>query len=66
MRYVPSPPWNLDCSWCDFRIVVHARGAHGNDFGSGVEAARIMSDHVATHGKTWGEFLADSNWCYRL
>jgi hypothetical protein len=58
MSNPPSPPWTLGCPWCDFRIVVNARGAHGNDPGSGVEAATMMAAHVGDrHGKTWREFL---------
>jgi hypothetical protein len=51
-------PWVLPCPWCDYRLVVSARGSHGRDQGSGYEAAKIMERHVSEwHGKTWAEFL---------
>lgn len=59
MADAPSPPWNLCCPWCDFYVVVNARGQRGADPGSGVQAAELMQDHIAGHqGKTWQEFLA--------
>jgi primosomal protein N' len=55
----PSLPWRLRCPWCDFYLVVSARGMRGNDPGSGVEAAEIMADHCAScHGETWPSFIA--------
>jgi hypothetical protein len=54
----PAAPWKLLCPWCAFYIVVNARGARGNDPGSGVEAAQLMAAHVAaTHGRTWSQAL---------
>jgi hypothetical protein len=59
MADAPSPPFELACPWCDFYIVVNARGGRGSDLGSGVEAARLMEHHVIfAHQKTWKEFLA--------
>lgn len=50
----PSPPWNLRCDHCSFYIVVNARGARGNDPGSGVQAAEMMKAHTReAHGKEW-------------
>jgi len=55
----PSAPWTLRCKWCPQAIIVNARGARGEDPGSGVEAAHLMAAHVASaHGRTWAEFLA--------
>ncbi len=60
MSQAPAAPWNLGCPWCAFYIVVNARGAHGVDQGSGVEAADLMERHVVMeHGKTWREFLKE-------
>lgn len=54
----PSPPWTLRCPWCTYHLIVHARGARGNDRGAGVEAAELMRAHVAAaHDKTWPEYL---------
>lgn len=37
---------------------MNARGARGNDPGSGVEAGLLMKEHIGEkHGKTWGEYL---------
>ena len=52
-----SLPWNLRCPWCTFYIEVNARGMRGADQGAGVEAADLMREHVATHGKSWSQFL---------
>lgn len=55
----PSPPFRLLCAWCEFYIVVNARGAHRGDQGAGVEAADLMREHVEdAHGRTWDEYLA--------
>jgi hypothetical protein len=57
-RGAPSPPWRLHCAWCDWYIEVNARGAHGDDPGSGVEAALLMMEHVEhEHEKTWAEYV---------
>jgi hypothetical protein len=58
MANAPSPPWRLDCPWCDWNLLVFARGGHGADQGSGFEAAQLGEDHALGHGKTWREFLA--------
>jgi hypothetical protein len=48
MANAPSPPWTYYCpNGCGFHIIVNARGAHGNDPGSGVEAALAMREHVS-------------------
>lgn len=48
MANAPSAPWKYECEHdgCTFYITVSARGARGNDPGSGVQAAQIMQDHV--------------------
>lgn len=57
MANAPSPPWTLKCYWCDFSIIVNARGMHGKDQGSGVEAGNLMKDHIEeVHNKSWREF----------
>ena len=54
----PSAPWRLECPWCDFKIVVNARGMRGEDPGSGVQAAQLMERHAKlSHGSTWEQFL---------
>jgi hypothetical protein len=53
----PSPPFDMHCPWCDWYIVVNARGSSGNDPGSGVEAAQMMEAHVGRHDRTWAEYL---------
>ncbi len=59
MASAPSPPWFLRCPWCGWRVSVNARGMHGNDPGSGVEAAKLGEQHaMEAHGRTWAEFLA--------
>jgi len=56
----PSPPWKLQCPWCDWYAMVSARGMRGSDMGSGVEAALAGEQHAQKyHGKTWQEFLAE-------
>lgn len=58
MSGVPSPPFYLRCVWCRYSLLVHARGAHGADPGSGVQAAELMSEHVERdHKTTWHEYL---------
>jgi hypothetical protein len=58
MANPPSPPFKLPCAWCEYFIVVNARGARGDDPGSGVQAARIMGEHVeGIHGRTWAEYV---------
>lgn len=62
MADAPSPPWVLSCKWCEFKIVVNARGMRGADMGSGVQAADMMEDHIIEyHDKTWSEFIAKTN-----
>lgn len=57
-RYTPIPPWTLKCHWCNFNILVYARGQQGADDGSGVEASNLMENHIVTiHQKTWKEFV---------
>jgi hypothetical protein len=57
----PCAPWDLQCPWCVYKIVVNARGASRGDPGSGVEAALLMKAHLdEEHGRTWGEFLHKS------
>ncbi len=58
MANPPSPAWTLSCPWCDWLVLVNARGMHGNDPGSGVEVAKLGEQHAATHGRTWREFLS--------
>lgn len=54
--FIPSPPWTLHCPRCEYYIVVFARGAHGKDHGSGVEAADAMRRHSAfRHPETAAE-----------
>ncbi len=61
MANAPSPPWTLSCPWCEWGVLVNARGAHGRDEGSGVEAAKIAERHAKLiHGRTWREFLEAS------
>lgn len=61
MRGAPSPPWTLRCAWCPYAVEVNARGMRGNDPGSGVEAARLMTRHVnEQHGKAWSEYLRET------
>lgn len=49
----------LGCAWCPKLLLVNARGMRGDDPGAGVEAARIMAEHVMlAHGRTWEEYLA--------
>lgn len=45
MANPPSPPWTLRCPDCDWHAIVFARGAHGKDPGSGVEAAQALDRH---------------------
>jgi hypothetical protein len=49
MADAPSPPWTYPCPHCSWHIIVNARGAHGRDPGSGVEAHRMMQAHIETH-----------------
>ncbi len=59
MANAHSPPWKLSCPWCEWAVWVNARGAHGRDEGSGVEAAEMGKRHAEIiHGRTWSEFLA--------
>ena len=56
----PSPPWYAHCPWCPYVLTVNARGMRGRDPGSGVEGARVMTEHVEReHGRTWAEFLME-------
>jgi hypothetical protein len=56
-REQPSA-WDLLCPWCEWKIIVNARGQRGKDPGSGVQAARLMRKHVEfRHGRSWTEFL---------
>jgi hypothetical protein len=56
-QYLPSV-WTLRCAWCDWFLVVGARGARGNDPGAGVEAAVRMQEHVEhEHDRTWREYV---------
>lgn len=58
-RFTPPPPWTLRCPWCEFRLLVFARGQRGDDQGSGVEAAERMAEHAErVHGRTWEEVVA--------
>jgi hypothetical protein len=58
MANPPSPTWQLRCPWCDWLLIVGARGARGRDPGAGVEAAERATQHAAeVHDKTWQEFL---------
>ena len=59
MADAPSPPWKLQCPWCDWYALVFPRGMRGNDMGSGYEAAMEGERHAASHGKTWEEFLQE-------
>lgn len=60
-KYVPIS-WKLTCPWCEWYAWVNPRGAHGNDPGSGVEAALIGRRHAeVVHGKTWSDFLRDES-----
>lgn len=43
--FTPPPPWTLRCPDCEWSVLVFARGAHGNDPGSGVEAAQMLERH---------------------
>lgn len=53
-NYTPSPPWILACPWCDWRLVVFARGARGNQPCAGEEAAMRGVEHARqAHGRTW-------------
>jgi hypothetical protein len=61
MTGTPSPPWTLRCPWCEWKVIVNARGARGRDEGAGVEAAQLGERHALTHGRTWREFLAESD-----
>lgn len=59
MSQAPSPPWTLRCPWCDYHMIVYARGGRGQDQGSGYEAGQRMAGHVdGVHAKTWAAFLA--------
>lgn len=56
----PALPWTLECRWCPYIIVVHARGGRRADQGAGVEAAELMRVHVwQAHHKTWNSYLAE-------
>ena len=60
-NFTPSPPWKYRCEHCDWYIVVNARGAHGNDPGSGVEAALLMRDHVAANHPSLARLNTDGS-----
>jgi hypothetical protein len=53
----PPSPWTLPCPWCEYEILVFARGGR---WGAGEEAAEMMKRHVEEHEKTWPDFLAAS------
>jgi hypothetical protein len=57
-RVTYSLPWTLACPWCDWRLVVNARGGRGRDQGSGYEAAILGKRHAEDHGRTWQDFLS--------
>lgn len=70
MANAPLPPWTYRCEkeGCEFFIFVNARGARGNDPGSGVEAALLMRKHlVQVHGEEEEADDADNrvHWCNR-
>jgi hypothetical protein len=56
----PPPSWTLACPWCPWRLVVFARGMRGGDPGAGVEAAERGRRHAEEHGRTWEEFLRET------
>lgn len=57
MAEAPIPPWTFGCPWCEFSILVFARGG---PYGAGEEAADRMQHHLRDHhpGRTWTELLA--------
>lgn len=62
MANAPSPAWKLPCHWCDWYIVVNARGMRGEDLGSGVEAAERMEEHIIRyHDKTWTDYIKEGS-----
>ena len=61
MADAPSPPWKLQCPWCDWHCWVFPRGQRGDYQGSGFEAAKLGERHAEEeHGRTWVDWLAAS------
>lgn len=58
MSATPCPPWTLECPWCEYHILVNARGSRRGRPGAGEEAADLMRLHVSdVHDKRWHDFL---------
>lgn len=61
MASPPCPPCTLKCPWCDWSLLIFARGARGKDPGSGVQAGELAKRHAReVHGRPWKDFLAAS------